>query len=868
MPMTRTRTIKRNRKKKDPALPFLPESLQAFLARRFIDLVALSLVFVAFFLAGVLVTYDHSDPSWNTAVPELDSGHISNIGGLFGAWIADVLLQTLGAGAYVLATAFLFWGIRVFRRESIRPLSFRIISVLFSSVMVSIALSMVPSGNWTVHPYLGSSAGTLLLNSFTSFSEAYGLSYGRHAFVLLSGFLGFIVFLYGIAFTKDEISYAVFRSKVFCYRVFVLASAAAQGFYNWLLHFNDPSYEPEPIFGKLFDKFRREDEEEAENAIKPLSGSRKSVSRITKKIETDSNEDVEETEEDENEETVDHEEEDEESEEEEVVVTAKRLGLPSIPVLKPSNQKTKTSPKNQIPTQQSFALADGAEWILPDVALIQAVPKEASRPTLNEDALRRNAELLQNVLADFNVNGEIVSISPGPVVTLYELEPAPGTKTSRVISLSDDIARSMSAISVRCAVVPGRNVIGIELPNKERQTVYMREMLESRLFEKTSAKLPLILGKDIGGQPILADLAKMPHLLVAGTTGSGKSVAVNTMIMSLLFRLSPEQCRFIMIDPKMLELSVYDGIPHLLSPVVTEPGKAIVALKWAVREMETRYRNMSKLGVRNIEGYNQRIREAIKKGEQILHKVQTGFDPDTGDAIFEDHPLALNELPYIVIIVDEFADLMLVAGKDVENAIQRLAQMARAAGLHLIMATQRPSVDVITGVIKANFPTRISFQVTSKIDSRTILGDSGAEQLLGMGDMLYMAPGGRVTRVHGPFVDDRDVEKTTTFLKSQATPAYLDNITEDGDFGDSEVMSAMFGGGSGDDTEKVDDLYDRAVAVVAREGKVSTSFIQRHLQIGYNRAARIVEEMERQGIISAANAVGKRQILVRDFSDV
>jgi len=414
----------------------------------------------------------------------------------------------------------------------------------------------------------------------------------------------------------------------------------------------------------------------------------------------------------------------------------------------------------------------------------------------------------------------------------------------------------MSAVSVRVAVVPGRNVIGIELPNKRRQTVYLRELLEGDEFEKTQTRLPLVLGKDIGGLPIIADLSRMPHLLVAGTTGSGKSVAVNTMVLSLLYRLPPEKCRFIMIDPKMLELSVYDDIPHLLSPVVTDPGRAIVALKWAVQEMENRYRNMSKLGVRNIEGYNSRIREAIKKGEVLMRKVQTGFDPETGKPVYEEQPLELTELPYIVIVVDEFADLMLVAGKDVENAIQRLAQMARAAGLHLIMATQRPSVDVITGVIKANFPTRISFQVTSKIDSRTILGEGGAEALLGMGDMLYMAAGGRITRVHGPFVSDREVEEVVTFLKAQGEPSYLDEVTEGGD---------LFGeGGDGEEGggNACDELYDEAVALVAREGKASTSFIQRHLQIGYNRAARIIEHMEKEGVVSPANRVGKREVLV------
>ncbi|HPF77841.1 MAG TPA: DNA translocase FtsK [Alphaproteobacteria bacterium] len=491
------------------------------------------------------------------------------------------------------------------------------------------------------------------------------------------------------------------------------------------------------------------------------------------------------------------------------------------------------------------------------------MPDDNDDEQMDENALRMNAELLQNVLQDFNVQGEIVSIHPGPVVTLYELEPAPGTKSSRVIGLADDIARSMSAISVRAAVVPGRNVIGIEIPNKVRQTVYMREMLTTKEYDKTQAKLPLVLGKDIGGRPIIADLARMPHLLVAGTTGSGKSVAVNTMILSLLYQLPPEKCRFIMIDPKMLELSVYDDIPHLLSPVVTEPGKAVVALKWLVSEMEERYRAMSKLGVRNIDGYNARLAEARKKGEALMRKVQTGFDTTTGKPVYEEQPLDLTDLPYIVVIVDEFADLMLVAGKDVEAAIQRLAQMARAAGIHIIMATQRPSVDVITGVIKANFPTRISFAVTSKIDSRTILGEGGAEQLLGMGDMLYMAAGGQITRVHGPFSSDADVENVVNFLKTQAEPSYLEEITEGGGDFTGEGLGGLYG--EGDD--KVDELYDQAVALVARERKASTSFVQRYLQIGYNRAARIIEEMERQGVIGPANHVGKREVLVSDLSE-
>ena len=528
-----------------------------------------------------------------------------------------------------------------------------------------------------------------------------------------------------------------------------------------------------------------------------------------------------------------------------------------------SNKEEKTSstpPKKKQQNQRKLNLDDG-DWEYPTADLLNEVPK-VTEEYLDEEALKHNAEFLENVLQDFNVEGEIVSIHPGPVVTLYEFEPAPGTKSARIVNLTDDIARSMSAVSVRASVIPGRNVIGIEIPNKKRQTVYMREMLEMEDYDKTKAKLPLVLGKNIGGKPVVADLAKMPHLLVAGTTGSGKSVAVNTMIMSLIYKLPPEKCRFIMIDPKMLELSVYNDIPHLLSEVVTEPGKAVVSLKWAVAEMEKRYRAMSKLGVRNIDGYNARMEEARKKGEVIMRKVQTGFDVDSGKPVYEDQPMDMSELPYIVILIDEFADLMLVAGKDVEGAIQRLAQMARAAGIHMIMATQRPSVDVITGVIKANFPTRISFQVTSKIDSRTILGDGGAEQLLGMGDMLYMAGGGRLTRVHGPFTSDDEVESVVNFLKLQGEPNYLDEVTE----GSLENGMDLLGIGGEESGSDVDELYDQAVALVAREQKASTSYIQRYLQIGYNRAARIIEEMERQGVVGPANHVGKREILVSDHS--
>ena len=474
----------------------------------------------------------------------------------------------------------------------------------------------------------------------------------------------------------------------------------------------------------------------------------------------------------------------------------------------------------------------------------------------DEGALRQNAQLLESVLAEFGVRGQVDQIRPGPVVTLYELVPAAGVKSARVVALSDDIARSMSVAACRVSVVPGRNAIGIELPNQKRETVYLRDLLASPEYERGTQTLPMALGETIGGEPYIADLARMPHLLIAGTTGSGKSVGVNAMILSILYRLPPDQCRMIMIDPKMLELSVYDGIPHLLAPVVTDPKKAIVALKWTVREMEDRYRRMSKIGVRNVASYNERAKEAAAKGEHFERTVQTGFD-DAGRPIYESEKITPEPMPMLVVIIDEVADLMMVAGKDIEGAVQRLAQMARAAGIHLIMATQRPSVDVITGTIKANFPTRISFQVTSKIDSRTILGEQGAEQLLGQGDQLYMAGGGRVTRLHGPFVSDGEVEAVAKFLREQGQPQYLDDVTAGGDE-DGEAGDLGLGGEGGESN----DLYDRAVAVVTRDGKASTSYIQRRLQIGYNRAASLMERMEQQGVVGPANHAGKREILV------
>ncbi|MEM0899985.1 MAG: DNA translocase FtsK [Pseudomonadota bacterium] len=518
------------------------------------------------------------------------------------------------------------------------------------------------------------------------------------------------------------------------------------------------------------------------------------------------------------------------------------------------------APAAAAPTQhRSRAAAAGPDGFeLPDLEMLTPPQNRVRDASLSKEALEENARLLEGVLEDFGVKGEIIHVKPGPVVTLYELEPAPGIKSSRVIGLAEDIARSMSAIAARVAVVPGRNAIGIELPNQTRETVYLRELLASQNYDKSKAKLALTLGKTINGEAVIADLAKMPHLLVAGTTGSGKSVAINTMILSLVYKMTPEQCRLIMIDPKMLELSVYDGIPHLLTPVVTDPKKAVVALKWTVREMEERYKNMAKLGVRNIDGFNTRVREAQARGEELTRTVQTGFDRETGEAVYETEALNLEPMPFIVVIIDEMADLMMVAGKDIEGAVQRLAQMARAAGIHVIMATQRPSVDVITGTIKANFPTRISFQVTSKIDSRTILGEQGAEQLLGMGDMLYMAGGGRIQRVHGPFVADEEVEEVVKYLKTQGVPQYLEAVLED----DEEDEGGAAAGGSAGNMADSDDPYDQAVAVVLRDRKASTSYIQRRLGIGYNRAASLIERMEDEGLIGPANHAGKREILV------
>jgi DNA segregation ATPase FtsK/SpoIIIE, S-DNA-T family len=808
------------RKKTNLMSRMVPDSVQGFVARRILDATALTFLLAGLFGLLAIASYNRADPSINTAAQSTTD--IQNWMGGAGAALADLMLQTLGLGAVIVAICVAIWGGALLLRRSLTPFWLRFACAIFAGVAASAAFARVPSLDWLPLPHMGGSGGMLLLQSSV---DLFAIDQGFTIFAYSWAALAFVLFCVACTIGFAELKWVgallLNLTLATAYAIYDAACAVV----DWVRSHTDSDF------------VARERSHERRKPIIPPPIDSDDDEIEYEEDSTDQDDEVGE----EDEEEVDDEQDEEQEDEEEDDPRSLRV------------TKGRKIEKSARVRQKKFQLFDGGEWELPALDLLHEPDEDPANQKVDEKAMRMNAQLLQNVLQDFNVKGEITNISPGPVVTLYELEPAPGTKSSRVIGLADDIARSMSAVSVRAAVVPGRNVIGIELPNKKRQTVYLRELIGTKDYEKHQAKLPLVLGKDIGGAPIIADLSRMPHLLVAGTTGSGKSVAVNTMILSLLYRLPPEKCRFIMIDPKMLELSVYDDIPHLLSPVVTEAGKAVVALKWVVNEMEERYRAMSKLAVRNIDGYNQRLAEARKKGEVLMRKVQTGFDPETGKPVYEEQPLDLTDLPYIVVIVDEFADLMVVAGKDVESSIQRLAQMARAAGIHLIMATQRPSVDVITGVIKANFPTRISFAVTSKIDSRTILGEGGAEQLLGQGDMLYMASGGRITRVHGPFASDSDVENVVTFLKSQGEPSYLDDITE-GDF-DGE-------GGEGGGASACDELYDEAVSIVAREGKASTSFIQRHLQIGYNRAARIVEEMERQGVIGKANSVGKREVLV------
>ena len=784
---------------------FISHAIRAQLRRRMGEISAIIIALIALSLALALFSYSPADPSFNT----VSAAPIGNMAGFVGANIADLLLQGFGVAGFIPVIVLLAWSYRLGMRGNIGHLKIRTVLAGVSLPMTAVALAMafkvIPGAAlaWPVPAGAGGAAGEILSKLM---SEAGSTALGR-----IGGGLFFIItllfavgsFALALGFTPGEWRSGG-RRAVFAATVSVRKGKhSAVVMSSWLSPLLQAASASSPLpetpsawAGRAFDQATMEPEAGEYIQALPLRA--------------------------------------------------------RAPAKLPSTVR-------QAPVQQQRLPLLEMGWDLPALDLLRAAPPRTnSGPTA--EGLKNNARLLETVLQDYGVQGKITEIRPGPVVTLYEFEPAPGIRSARVIGLAEDIARSLSVLAVRIAVVAGRNVIGIEVPNNKRETVYLSELLGAVDWGSSNGALSLALGKDISGAPVIADLSRMPHLLIAGTTGSGKSVGVNAMIMSLLFKLSPEQCRLIMIDPKILELSVYDGIPHLLTPVVTEPAKAVAALKWVVREMDRRYRFMSQLSVRNIGGYNDRVNEARSRGEVVTRRVQTGFDSETGKPVFEEQPLALEPLPFIVVFIDEMADLMLVAGKDIEICVQRLAQKARAAGIHVIMATQRPSVDVITGTIKANFPTRISFQVISKFDSRTILGEQGAEQLLGQGDLLYMAGGGRITRVHGPFVSDQEVEAVVEYLREQGAPDYLDEVTEstEDDEGAAGGATAIAGSTNGEN-----ELYDQAVAIVARDRKASTSYLQRCLTIGYNRAAKLIEQMEREGVISSANHVGRREVLVR-----
>src|SRR6266852_2731239 len=765
-------------------------------------------------LAGIaLATWSVKDPSLSHAT----GAPVHNLLGTWGAITADLLMQLFGLAAIAIILPVALWGWRLFTHRRFDRERLRVaLWIVAAPLTAAFASCLARTATWPLPTGLGGVVGDTLLRLPAAIAGGPLAGTSRMTIATLLGVAAFATLLVASGWRfhapADDEDYDDEEEEASSDDRASIVSIAI----GWIVH-GFLSLKTRIVRAIMW-PWRREREAE------PVRGTtRRCVEpRLVPQTATDDEDD---------------EDEDDERGSSLKVATRKSPKAPARPAARKST--------------------NGYE--LPSLGYL-AAPKSTDRFAPSMETIQTNATALESVLGDFGVRGEIINARPGPVVTLYELEPAPGIKSSRVIGLADDIARSMSALSARVAVVAGRNAIGIELPNPTREKVYLREQLASADYVDSNAKLPLCLGKTIGGEPVIVDLSRMPHLLIAGTTGSGKSFAINTMILSLLYRLRPEQCRLIMVDPKMLELSVYDGIPHLLTRVVTDPKKAVVALKWAVREMEGRYKKMSKLGVRNIDGYNARLAEAKAKGETLTRTVHTGYDKESGQAIYEKEELELDALPFIVVIVDEMADLMMVAGKDIEGAVQRLAQMARAAGIHVILATQRPSVDVITGTIKANFPTRISFQVTSKIDSRTILGEQGAEQLLGQGDMLYLAGGGRISRVHGPFVSDEEVEKVVRHLKAQGQPEYLEAVTaeeppdEDGAVFDSTGMGGDGGG----------DLFSQAVAIVKRDRKASTSYIQRRLQIGYNRAASLMERMELEGIVGQPNHAGKREILVEE----
>ena len=857
-----------------PASPYetFVDGFRPFMGKRLTELGGLVLFTAAVAMTVALATWSVDDPSLNHATEH--AAH--NVLGQVGAVVSDLAMQLLGLGslAFVLPPA--LWGVRLMRERDLPGGGARIALWIIGFCAASaVASALPPTARWPLPTGLGGVAGDGLLHMvrrilgsmFSGLAPLSGFGFAAVAIVCLTGACRFVPAEEespdepypvrrlpdrnrdGRHGDTDEPGLGLVGIGALAQGLMRARASVAHRVEGLRAGRGDEIDSASPVLAakRAFSDADAPWADHIPEAERGAAKRREPVFDPAPRAEP-----------------VLHDEMDEDEPE----------PVPAAPVPAAAPSRVAAPVASPAPARRPAPQRAPHDYELPALDLLAEARGPSQASLVSADSLEQNATLLEATLGDFGVRGDILAVRPGPVVTLYELEPAPGTKSSRVIALADDIARSMSAVSARVAVVPGRNAIGIELPNARREMVFLRELLASEDFVDTKHKLALCLGKNIGGEPIIADLARMPHLLVAGTTGSGKSVAINTMILSLLYRLKPEECRLIMVDPKMLELSVYDGIPHLLSPVVTDPKKAVIALKWAVREMEERYKKMAKIAVRNIDGYNARVAEAAARGEVLTRTVQTGFDRQTGEAVYEDEEMDLSALPYIVIVVDEMADLMMVAGKDIEGAIQRLAQMARAAGIHLIMATQRPSVDVITGTIKANFPTRISFQVTSKIDSRTILGEMGAEQLLGQGDMLFMAGGGRTTRVHGPFCSDNEVESVVAHLKRQGRPSYLEAVTADdeepasekggkgkgGASADLEIDGAVFDAGAFG--ESGGDLYDQAVQVVLRDQKASTSYIQRRLQIGYNRAASLMERMEMEGLVGPANHAGKREILV------
>lgn len=761
------------------------------------------ILLIAFCISLVLsmVGYNPSDESFNVS----NSEKISNFMGKFGSYSADFIVNSYGMAIYIFLIPVLVWGYLLIKHQKILEVKIRIFAVLLGIISLSGVFYQTISAPLEKINLLGKFSHLLPEALIRMFSSWKLNGYEEVLTLSLLSIIALMSFNLAAGINFKHWANGIKRVSHLIYTL----SKGIYAFVNRLIHpqalFERSVTETVEVVNNVKEKVRKEPTLTA--TPEPESKEVKEERKVEKKAEKEK--------------------------------------VKSAEVISFANKKAEKNSGYQYP----------------DINLLKK-PKEKLGLSVSEKELNETARALEGVLEEFGVHGEIVKIRPGPVVTLFELEPAPGTKTSRVISLADDIARSMSAVSVRIAVVPGSNTIGIEIPNAKREIVWLRDLLEDTNFIDSKNALNVVLGKDIGGKNVYADLAKMPHLLVAGTTGSGKSVGVNSMILSLLYRMTPEECKFILIDPKMLEFSMYNGIPHLLTPVITDPAKAVIGLKWAVREMEERYRAMACLSVRNINGYNLKLKELREKGEQPMRTIQVGFDPETGKPKYEQQMLDTKPLPYIVIVVDEMADLMLVAGKEVEAAIQRLAQMARAAGIHLIMSTQRPSVDVITGTIKSNFPTRISFQVTSKIDSRTILGEQGAEQLLGKGDMLYMPAGLRPQRIHAGFVEDAEVEAVVEFLKSQSKPEYVEGITEGELDMKGKDAGALFDrtamGASGNSK---DDLYEQAVAIVRNDKKASTSYIQRRLGIGYNKAASIIERMEAEGVVSPADHVGRREVI-------